>query len=399
MGSKGYLSTCLGFAVVATAACGRGGASEAREARVAAVKVAHVELVQIRREVEAVGTLAAQDETIVSAEVEARVARVIADLGDRVAAGAPLVALDAEKLQYRLDEQRAALDQARARYGAAAEGDLPPVERTPEVMSAAAQLAEAEQQLVRARELAARSLLPREQLEQADTKTQTARADHERALAAARQLRADITARTSSLRLAEREVQDATIRAPFDGYVAERLVAVGQFVRPETPVMRLVRVHPLRIGAEIPERFGPWIRVGQGLSVRVDAYPDRPFEGRLTRISPAVNLKTRAFMVEGEVPNDAGALKPGTFARVRIVTDRVDKTLVVPAAAVQNRYGTNRVFAVRDGKAVGAEVKVGDRLGTNVEILSGLDANTPIVAENAERIVDGMRVAAEEKGQ
>jgi RND family efflux transporter MFP subunit len=266
-------------------------------------------------------------------------------------------------------------------------------------VSAAAQLAEAEQQLARARQLAARNLLPREQLEQAETRTQTARAEHERALAAARQLRADIAARTSSVQLAEREVQDATIRAPFGGYVAERLVTVGQFVRPETPVMRLVRLHPLRVGAEIPERFGPWIRVGQGLSVRVDAFPDRPFEGRLTRISPAVNLKTRAFMVEGEVPNEQGTLKPGTFARLRIVTDRVDKTLVVPAGAVQNRYGTNRVFAVRDGKAVGAEVKVGDRLGTNVEILSGVEADTPIVAEEAERMVDGMRVAAPRSGE
>jgi membrane fusion protein (multidrug efflux system) len=156
--------------------------------------------------------------------------------------------------------------------------------------------------------------------------------------------------------------------------------------------MRLVRLHPLRLTAEIPERFGPAIRVGHTLNLRVDAFPDRPVEGRVTRISPDVNLKSRAFSIEGEVPNPDGALKPGTFARVRILTDRVDKILAVPVTAVQTRYGRSVVFVVRDNKAVAAEVKLGDRLGPRVEILEGIHAGDRIVVENVEALSDGVPV-------
>ena len=129
------------------------------------------------------------------------------------------------------------------------------------------------------------------------------------------------------------------------------------------------------------------------MSVRVDAYPDRPVEGRVTRISPDVNLKSRAFSIEAEVPNADGALKPGTFARVRIVTDRVDRILAVPVNAVQTRYGRSVVFVVRDGKLVGSEVKLGDRLGANVEIAEGLEAGATIVSEGVDGLSDGLKVA------
>jgi multidrug efflux pump subunit AcrA (membrane-fusion protein) len=393
-----YSSTFRSFGVVLVAAAALSGCSGSAEsggagatADALAVTVVEVRPVDVPREVEAVGTLNAQDETVVSAEVEARVAKLAADMGDRVAAGAPLVILDAEKLRYRLEEQRAALEQARARLGARGDA-LPPVEQAPEVLSTLAQRKEAEGRLTRARHLAERQLVSAEDLERAETQLETARAAHETALAEARNLHAEIAARTAALRGAERELHDTTIRAPFEGVIAERLVSPGQFVRLQTPVMRLVRMHPLRLTAEIPERFAPAIRVGHVLSVRVDAYPDRPVEGRITRLSPAVNPRSRAFAIEGEVPNADGSLKPGTFARVRIVTDRVDRTIVIPVSAVQTRYGRSVVFLVKDGKLSASEVTVGDRLGPRVEILDGVTAGSVIVAENVEGLTDGMAV-------
>lgn len=380
------LAIPLGACSGAADSGGGGRADDTRQ-----VAVVEVQAVEVPREVEAVGTLNAQDEAIVSAEVEGRVARLAADMGDRVAAGAPLVLLDAEKLRYRLKEQRGGLEQARARLGARG-SDLPPIDSTPEVMSALAHRREAEGRLTRARQLAERKLLPAEDLERAETQLETARAAHEAALAAARNLQAEIAARTAAVKGADRDLQDATIRAPFEGVVAERLVSAGQFVRVQTPVMRIVRMHPLRLTAEIPERFAPAVRVGHTLSVRVDAYPDRPIEGRITRLSPDVNLKSRAFAIEGEVPNADGALKPGTFARVRIVTDRVDRTVAIPVSAVQTRYGRSVVFVVQDGKLAASEVKLGDRLGPRVEVLEGVAAGTTIVSENVEGLSDGLAV-------
>jgi membrane fusion protein (multidrug efflux system) len=105
-----------------------------------------------------------------------------------------------------------------------------------------------------------------------------------------------------------------------------------------------------------------------------------------------VNPKSRAFAIEGEVPNPDGTLKPGTFARVRIVTDRVDKTLAVPVTAVQTRYGRSLVFIVRDGKLTGSEVKLGDRLGPRVEVLAGVEPGMTIVADSVEGLNDGQAV-------
>ncbi len=356
------------------------------------VKTERAQVRELRRAVEVIGTLAAREEVVVSSEVEGRVATLAHDLGDKVQAGTPLVELDAEKARYRADTQRAALAQARAKYGAPAEGDLPALDQVPEVVSSTAQLSEATQQLERAKSLAARKLLSQSDFDAAQTRYDTAKAAHDQALASARQLRADIQAQSSSLQLAERELRDTVIRAPFDGYVAERLVSLGQFVQPQTPIMRIVRLQPLKLTAEVPEKFAPWIETGRPVAVHVDAYPDETFDGKVVRISPSVNLKSRAFAIEGEVPNPDGRLKPGTFARVQITTDHVDRAVTIPASAVQSRYGTNRVFVVQDGTLTGREVVLGDRIGDRVEVSKGIDAGTTLVARDVEQLADGMKI-------
>jgi RND family efflux transporter MFP subunit len=368
----------------------RAEASEAPVARTVTTETA--QLREIQRQVDVVGTLAAREEVTASAEVAGRVARLVHDLGDRVNQGDPLIELDQEKLRYKVEEQRAGLEQTRARFGASAGEDLPPIEKVPEVVSAAAQLADAQQQLERARTLASRNLLPQSQLDEATTKLQTAKAAHDSALAAARQLKAEIAARASALNFAERELRDAVIRAPFEGFVAERLVSPGQFVALQTPVMRIVRLHPLKLTAEVPERFAPWIETGHDLAIRTDAYPTQTFSGKVVRIGPSVSLKSRAFAIEGEVPNADGRLKPGTFARVQITTDHIDRAVTVPAAAIQNRYGTNRIFVVQAGQLASREVVLGDRTGERVEVLQGLEPGMSVVAADVEQLSEGMKV-------
>jgi multidrug efflux pump subunit AcrA (membrane-fusion protein) len=390
---KGPALAVLLFFSLSAAACTRDRNIQAAEGQKATpVRTEAAQVRDVRRQVDVVGTLAAREEVVISAEVAGRVSRLVHDLGDRVAAGAPLIELDPEKLQYRADGQRATLDQARARYGASGDGELPPLEKVPTVVSTAAQLEAAQQQLDRAKNLASRSLLSQSDLEIAQTRFDTAKAARDQALASARQLRADIEAQSSSLRLAQRELRDAVIRAPFDGYVAERLVSPGQFVQPQAPVMRIVRLQPLKLTAEVPEKFAPWIETGRDMAVKVDAFPQQVFAGRIVRIAPGVNLKSRAFAIEGEVPNPDGKLKPGTFARVQITTDRVERAVTISVSAVQSRYGTNRVFLVKDGQITGREIVLGDRLGDRVEVSQGLEAGTVIVSGNVEQLADGMKI-------
>ena len=388
-----FLRVALLLALAASAACSNNSnASAAGQQAARQVRVEAAELREVRRAVDVVGTLSAREDVIVSAEVAGRVANLRHDLGDRVEKGDVLVELDKEKAEYSVEAQRAALAQARAKYGASEAGDLPPLERVPEVVSATSQLADAKQRLDRAKSLADRSIVSKSDLDTAQTTYDTAVAAREQALASARELRADIEAKASALRLAERDLRDTSIKAPFQGFVAERRVSLGQYLQPQTPVMRIVQLHPLKVTAEVPEKFAPWMQTGREVSVRVDAFPTETFKGQIVRIAPSVNLQSRAFAIEGEVPNADGRLKPGTFARLQITTDHVDRAITIPAAAVQSRYGTNRVFVVQNGAIQGREVVLGDRLGDRVEVSSGLDAGMSVVAGDVEQLADGMKV-------
>jgi multidrug efflux pump subunit AcrA (membrane-fusion protein) len=375
-------------------ACSRGDGRHAKDPQETAksIRTDTVRQETIRRAVEVVGTLAAEDRVTISSEATGTVSRVLADLGDRVTAGQVLVELDREKLQYNADEQKAALERALAKYGAATPDRIPPVEQTPDVQKAAAELFQARQAFDRASELNKRQLLPKQMLDDADATLRSKQASYEASLQNARNLRADIAASVATARLAERQLRDATIRAPFNGYVEKRLVSLGQLVNAQTPVMSVVRVDPLKVAAEIPEAMAPWIRVDQPVSLSVDAYPGRSFTARVSRISPAVSTETRAFPFEALVPNAEGLLKPGTFARVHIESSKVDQVLTIPFAAIQYRYGVNRAFVVQDGRLAARELKVGERTGDRVEILGGLNAGDPIAVTDVDQLADGMRV-------
>ena len=383
------------FFLAATAACSKDSSAQARAADGAPVSV-QVQPVRedvVRRNLEIVGTLAAADEVVVSAETDGTVSRILADLGDRVQSGQPLIELDREKRQYSLDQQKAALARALAAYGASEPGKLPPIEQTPDVKKAEAELQQAKQNYERTQTLQQRQLVAQQLLDDAKATLQAKQAGYDAALQNAKNLQAQIDAADASMKLADRTLRDTYIRAPFDGYIQERLVSPGELVKAQAGVMKVVRIDPLKVTAEIPERMAPWIKTGAPVELGVDAYPDRKFSGTLSRISPAVNTQTRAFPFEARVPNGDALLKPGTFARVHIETAQEDKVVTVPYAALQYRYGVNRVFVIEGDKLAVRELKVGDRLGDRIEVVSGVKAGERIAITDIEKLVDGMKVS------
>ena len=385
----------VALVVMTSAGCSKSETAQAR-GRDESAKRVKTEVVRpepVHRTVEVVGTLAAEDEVTVSSQVEGVVSRIVADMGDRVTAGHVLVELDREKLQYNLDQQKAALGRALAKYGASEPGRLPPIEQTPDVQKAAAELQQAKQMYERAGELHKRQLIPKQQLDDADAMLRAKQATYDSSLQNAKNLRADIDASNAAMKLADRELRDGSIRAPFDGYVQKRLVSLGELVKAQMPVMSVVRIDPLKVTAEIPERLAPWIKVGQPVQLHVDAYPDRMIEGSVSRISPAVNTQTRAFPFEARVPNRDVMLKPGTFARVHIETAKIDQVITLPYEALQYRYGVNRVFVVEGDRLAARELKIGDRTGDRVEIVSGVKAGDAVALTDVEKLIDGLKVA------
>ena len=246
----------LALSTVPVVGCSRGRKAEAAEPAAARpVKTETAQLRDVRRQVDVVGTLAAREEVRVSAEVEGRVARLVHDLGDRVTAGdRPRRARTRRSCGSRRGAARGAGTGA-GPLRRAPDGELPPLDRMPEVVSAAAQLADAQQQSNARKNLAvaqpAVAVGSRrgkdEGCERPRPRTSPALAVGE--TAARRHRRAGVLACVSP----QRELRDAVIRAPFDGYVAERLVSPGQYVRPQEPIMRIVRLQPLKLTAEVPE--------------------------------------------------------------------------------------------------------------------------------------------------
>lgn len=388
---------CVAALAAASAACSKSETAQARGREDAAkpVTVERVKQEAIHRAVEVVGTLAAVDEVTVSAEAEGRVSRMLADLGDRVSAGQVLVELDREKPQYTVDQQKAALARALAKFGASDTAHLPPIEKTPDVQKAQAELAQAQLAFDRAQELHKRQLVSKQTIDDAETTLQSKRASYDSALQNAKNLRADIDASEAAMKLADRQLRDTSIRAPFDGYIQKRLVSLGEYVKVQTPVMAVVRIDPLKVTAEIPEKMAPWIKVGQPVELHVDAYPDKAIAGKISRISPAVNTATRAFPFEALVPNGETLLKPGTFARVHLETALVDQVLTVTYGSLQYRYGVNRVFVVEGDRLTVRELKVGERLGDRIEVVSGIKAGERVAVTDVEKLTDGMKVAVQ----
>ncbi|MBI1761084.1 MAG: efflux RND transporter periplasmic adaptor subunit [Acidobacteria bacterium] len=358
------------------------------------VKLIAVTQQQQQRAVEAVGSLFAFDEVTVSAEAEGRVEQVLVDVGDRVSKGQLLARISPVEFELTMEQQRAALAQSRARLGLREEdGELKDVRQAAEVKKAAADLADAEQRFKRAEALLESGVIARQVFDEADSKFKAAKATYDLAVQQVENLRASMQQTQATLNLASKRLKDTQIRAPFAGAVKVRSVTAGQYLKIQTPVMTLVNVDPLRVRLNVPEKMSPWVRVGRSVNLTLEAFPNRTFTGRIARINPSVDEKTRTFEVEALVVNRGGELKPGSFVKATLQSDKVDAILTIPQTAAAYLFGTYKVFVIQGKTLKEREVKLGDHFGERVEILEGLQLNDKVaVGEGGQVLKDGMEV-------
>ena len=190
--------------------------------------------------------------------------------------------------------------------------------------------------------------------------------------AALRVAEAEVARREPTLGIARKRLGDTTIRAPFAGVIAKRLVNAGEYVKENTRVFNLVALDPLKYTGTVPERFAPDLKIGQRIELTVEAYPGRSFAGQVTRVSPAVEVQTRSLALEGRVGNGDGRLRPGLLRQgPRLRRRRTPSAAFVPAEAVVYFVGISKVFVVADGKVEERLIKGGARQGAWVEIAEG----------------------------
>ncbi|MEX2261105.1 MAG: efflux RND transporter periplasmic adaptor subunit [Bryobacteraceae bacterium] len=357
------------------------------------IRTASVNARDLRREVESVGTLFPYEEVTISSEIDGRVVKVDADLGDLVKEGQILVQVSEEEARYLLAQNEAQLRQSLERLGLKDENDrIQDIRQSPEVRRVQADLNDAEQRHTRVRDLVNQGIGSRQDLDQAVARRDALSASYDAALHQAANLVQEVERFRAVVQLHRKKLTDTTIRAPFTAFVKERQVNVGQFVRSNTPVFILVKTDPIRLRVEVPERMAPWVKNGQFADVTLEAFPGRTFRGEIWRISPTVEQTKRTFIVEALIANPKGELKPGSYAKARVRTDKTDRIKLISARGINYVFGTNKAFVVKEGVIDARDVRIGDRFGEDVEIIEGLNEGETIAVSQLPRLDTGVRI-------
>jgi RND family efflux transporter MFP subunit len=387
------------IATVTAIGCSRpeaGGVAAGGEAT--AITVSHAVAVEepITRFIRVSGTLAAQEQAEVSAEINGRVVATPIERGSRVGLGAELIRISADEVSAQAAEADANVSQIEARLGIAS-GEPFNVERVPEVASAKASQQLAMTELARAKQLSEQRLLSAAEFDQRAAQAEAASRQYDTARNGALQQYQSLVAARARATLARKAVADAVVRAPFAGVVGERLVSVGTFVTRGTKVATVLRVDPLRVQLTVPALFVSEVAIGRTVSLEVDAYPGETFRGQVRFVSPALNAESRALVVEAEVANQDARLKPGFFATARVEQATRQQALLVPVAAVRTVAGTPRVFVIgRQADGARAEERVvatGQTVDDRIEITSGLKPGEEVVTAGVDKVVDGIRLS------
>jgi RND family efflux transporter MFP subunit len=414
-------STVVLLAAVLAAGCGRGETANAEEAEAAPLAIETATAVEqpIARFIRASGTLMAQDDAEVAAEIAGRVVSTPVERGTPVRMGAELIRIAAAEVEAQAQEADANVAQIQARLGleGAAGGpesggpegpplrpggpEGPPlraggaidVERVPEVAAAKAPHDLAQADISRTKMLHEKELISRSEFDIRQAQVETSRRQYETARNNALQQHQALAAARARATLARKALTDTVVRAPFDGVVAERTVSVGDYVTRGTKVATVMRINPLRVELTVPAQHMAAVAAGREVTFTIDAYPGQTFTGQVRYVSPDVRADSRALVVEAIVPNQDNLLKPGRFATALIEESSTGAGILVPSAAVRTIGGTSRVFVVSGDHVEERIVTLGQPVGDRVEVTTGVKAGDAVATSNINQLVDGTKIA------
>jgi len=251
-------------------------------------------------------------------------------------------------------------------------------------------LADARREKDRWERLVAEGAGTQQQLDRVVTTFQRAQAERELAQAQVKQAEA-------ALAQAKVNLDKTTIKTPFSGLVSRKYVDEGAFVGPTTPLFRLVDIHQVEITGGVAERHFTKLKIGKTRAeVQVDAYPNEKFRGCISRLRPELDKVTRTVAVTIRVPNDDGRLKPGMYARIRLILEEHDQVPLVPDEALLTLEDGLHVYVVNGGQARLKKVQIGLEEGHWNEVLDGLKSGEIVVVRGKEMLRDGAAVEAQE---
>jgi multidrug efflux pump subunit AcrA (membrane-fusion protein) len=190
--------------------------------------------------------------------------------------------------------------------------------------------------------------------------------------------------------------EKAPVESPLAGIIGRVYVDIGENVTTQTPIALVVDMRRVEIDLDIPEKYYSKIALDQKAKVRVDAYPDEEFSGRVTKISPVVDLSTRAAPIEITLDNPEGKLRSGMFSKVSLVLAEHKNVPVILKEAIMGKDPNLYVYVIENQKAVFRKITLGIRQGPYYEVRDGLREGDLIVIMGQQRLYDGAQVITEE---
>ena len=349
----------LPLALLALAACQRpedqAAAAKAAKSNQPPVKVetAPVETRKMPRYLTLTGSVLANQQSEVAANVSGRITATYVERGQKVTNGQVMAVVDSRAAGF---SAAAAVAQSQA---------------------AETQVVQAKSECERADTLFAQGAIPKAEFDRMKSQctAQLYQANAARA-------QADLAGKLAG---------DTIIRAPFDGIVGERYVNVGEYVTPASRVASVFAVHPARVTISVPEPAVGQVKVGQTLNVNVSSYPDEAFPAEVKFVSPALRTATRDLIIEAEAPNPDGKLRPGMFATVKLMIGE-DEQSTVPAEAIKEDGNVRRMFLSRNGSAYEMVVRTGVTKDGRVAVLEKLTDGDRVIVKPPPTLRDGAAV-------
>jgi membrane fusion protein, multidrug efflux system len=304
-----------------------------------------VEAVQVKTStlaqgITAVGTLRSDESIVIRPEVAGRIAEILFQEGKPVRKGAVLVRFDASVQRAELQQAEANLNLNKSKHE-------------------------------RAIDLQKKGFISSQAKDEAESNFRVAQASHD---------------------LASAKLTKLEIKAPFSGTVGLRSVSVGDYIRDGQDIANLEALDPLKVDFRVPEIFLKQVASGQSLQVNLDAFPNQAFEGKVLAINPLLDANGRSIVIRAVVKNADARLRPGMFARVRLLVSDVQEAMTIPEQALLPQGEEFYVFRVADGRALRVKVDIGQRREGVVEVLRGIAKDDVIVTAGQLKIRDGAPV-------
>ena len=347
------ISLCL---LIVLLGCGSNSSETSNEEIVVPVIATKVKRGDISSFIYTTGTIFPKQESMISPKVSGRIEKLYVDEGDQVKKGQPLVMLEQERIRIGVKESEASLKETEA------------------------QLKNLQATLKRNQRLFEEGVIDSQRFD--DTTT-------ERDLAEARVQRACAT-----LERIQQDLKDSIIKAPFDGFIVEKMMNEGEMATtmPPSNIFHLVDTSRIKIECGITEGKRKSIKVGEEVLIEVDAYPDEVFTGKITTVNPKIDANSRTFKIKIELPNPVFRLETGMFTRIKIIEHKSKGALLIPQRVIVDDNESKKVFVIVNGRAVERPITTGIINSDIAEVKEGLNEGDIVVTEGFYALKDGIKV-------